>query len=218
MEKSIESIWKEGFLKSDAIIVPRINNLYNQKSKHTIDKFKRMFKINLIAIVIFSFAFLVITTLEGLPVIGITWFVILIGIVVVNKKLMVSLGKIDYQTNSYEYLMSFNKWLQEQLSVNRKIARLYYPFFFLSIIIGFWFFDDEGVTLGSKLVGEVLYGFPDIYLVNGVPLIAIVVVLIIASLLAIFGGNIYTLDVNIVYGRMFKKIKELICELEELRS
>ena len=96
MEKSIENIWKEGFLKSDALIAPKLNDLYNQKSKHVIDKFKRMFKINLIAIVIFAFAILVVTTFNGLPVIGISWFLILIGLVVVNKKLTSSLEKIDY--------------------------------------------------------------------------------------------------------------------------
>ena len=218
MEKSIENIWKEGFLKSDALIVPKINNLYNQKSKHVIDKYKRMFKINLIAIVIFAFAILVVTTFNGLPVIGISWFLILIGLVVVNKKLTSSLEKIDYHKNSYEYLMSFNKWLQEQLAINRKMARLYYPLFFLSIVVGFWFVDDEGVSLGERLVGEVLYGFPDIYLVNGVPLIGIALVLIIAGLLALFGRRIYNMDVKIIYGRMFKKIEELIADLEELRN
>ena len=61
MERSIENIWKEGFLKSDALVAPKINNLYNQKSIHIIDKFKRMFKINLIAIIVFSFVFLIIS-------------------------------------------------------------------------------------------------------------------------------------------------------------
>ena len=28
MEKSIESIWKEGFLKSDALVAPKLNDLY----------------------------------------------------------------------------------------------------------------------------------------------------------------------------------------------
>ena len=55
MEKSIESIWKQGFLENDAMVAPKLNNLYNQKSIHIIDKFKRMFKINLNALVIFSF-------------------------------------------------------------------------------------------------------------------------------------------------------------------
>ena len=218
MEKSIENIWKEGFLKSDALVAPKLNDLYNQKSKHVIDKFKRMFKINLIAIVVFAFAILVATTVNGLPIIGVSWFLILIALVVVNKKLTGSLEKIDYHKNSYDYLMSFNKWLQEQMAINRKMARLYYPLFFLSVVVGFWFIDAEGVSLGQRLVGEVLYGFPDIYLIKGVPLIGIVFIIIIAGLLMLFGGRIYNLDVKIVYGRMFKKIKELITDLEELRS
>jgi hypothetical protein len=98
------------------------------------------------------------------------------------------------------------------------MARLYYPLFFLSVVVGFWFIDAEGVSLGQRLVGEVLYGFPDIYMISGVPLIGIVFVIIIAGLLMLFGGRIYNLDVKIVYGRMFKKIKELITDLEALRS
>jgi hypothetical protein len=218
MEKSIETIWKEGFLKSDALIAPKLNDLYNQKSKHIIDKFKRMFKINLIVIVFFAFAMLAVTSFNGLPIIGISWFLILIALVVVNKKLTNSLEKIDYHKNSYEYLKSFNKWLQEQLAINRKMARLYYPLFFLSIIVGFWFVDAEGVALGERLIGEVLYGFPDIYLVYGIPLIGIVLVLTIAGLLMLFGGRIYNFDVKIVYGRIFKKIEELLTDLEELRT
>ena len=46
----------------------------------------------------------------------------------------------------------------------------------------------------------------------------LVFVIIIAGLLMLFGGRIYNLDVKIVYGRMFKKIKELITDLEALRS
>jgi len=217
MEKSIENIWKEGFLKKDVLVVPNLNDFYNKKSIHIIDKFKRMFRINLIVAVIFALVSLVITTINGLPIIGVSWFLILIGLVVVNKKLLKGLEKIDYHVSSYEYLISFNKWLQEQLAINRKMARLYYPLFFFSIVIGFWFVDAEGVSLGERLVGEVLYGFPNTYLVNGVPLIGIILVLTIASLLALFGGEIYNFDVKIIYGRMFKKIENLITELEELR-
>ena len=74
MEKSIENIWKEGFLKSDALVAPKINNLYNQKSIHIIDKFKRMFKINLIAIVAFSFIFLIVSFFVGIPLMGAIFF------------------------------------------------------------------------------------------------------------------------------------------------
>ena len=218
MEKSIENIWKEGFLKSDALVAPKINNLYNQKSIHIIDKFKRMFKINLIVIVVFSVVFLIATIYNGLPVIGISWFLILSGIVIVNSRLLKGLNKINNHANSYEYLVSFNKWLQNQISINRKMARLYYPLFFLSIVVGFWFVDAEGIPLGERLVGEVLYGFPDIYMINGIPLLAIVFMAVVVGILALFGGRIYMWDVNLVYGRVFKKLEELMADIEELKK
>ena len=70
MEKSIEQIWKEGFLKEATIKAPVIDNLYSQKSVHIIDKFKRRFRINLIAILAFSFFLLTISFLANTPLFG----------------------------------------------------------------------------------------------------------------------------------------------------
>ncbi|MFT4734195.1 MAG: hypothetical protein ACI9DJ_002525 [Algoriphagus sp.] len=218
MEKSIESIWKEGFLKSDALIAPKVNNLYTQKSIHMIDKFKRMFKINLIAIVVFSFVFLVISYFIGIPITGAIFFVMLSVLVIINKKLLEGLEKIDKGVSSYQYLKSFNEWIKKQVVINERFATFFYPIIFLSMIIGFWFKDAEGVPLGERLVGEVLHGFPDIYMVQGVPLIAIGVIIFIVALLAFFGGRIYQWDLNIVYGRVFKKLEELMADIEELST
>jgi len=218
MEKSIENIWKEGFLKSDALIAPKINNLYNQKSIHIIDKFKRMFRINLIAIVAFSFVFLVVTYFVGIPITGIIFFVTLNVLVIINKKLLNGLEQIDKGTNSYQYLKSFNDWMNKQVSVNMHISTFLYPIIFISMILGFWFKDAEGMLLGERLVGEIVHGFPNIYLVYGVPLIGIVAALAIIGLLAFFGGRIYQWDLNLVYGRVFKKLGELMTDIESLRS
>ena len=98
------------------------------------------------------------------------------------------------------------------------MARLIYPLFFLSIVIGFWLFDAEGIPLGERLVGEVLYGFPDIYMINSIPLLAIVFMAVVVAILALFGGRIYMWDVNLVYGRVFKKLEELMADIESLRS
>ena len=46
MENSIKSIWQEGFLKNNDLIAPKVVNLYDRKSEHIIDKYKRMFKKN----------------------------------------------------------------------------------------------------------------------------------------------------------------------------
>lgn len=217
MEKSIENIWKEGFLKSDALVAPKINNLYSQKSIHIIDKFKRMFKINLIAIVVFSFAFLVVSYFIGIPITGIIFFVMLWVLVYFNKKLLNDLEQIDLGDSSYQYLKAFNQWKNKQISINKKFSRFLYPMIFISLILGFWFKDAEGMPLGERLVDEILIGFPDTYLVYGIPLIGVVIVLLILVLLAYFGGRIYKWDLNIVYGRIFRKLDELMTDIESLR-
>ncbi|MEX1384107.1 hypothetical protein [Lutibacter sp.] len=218
MEKSIEDIWKEGFLKSDALVAPKINNLYNKKSIHIIDKFKRMFKINLIAIVVFSFIFLIVTFFIGIPLMGVIFFVTLMTLVIINKKLLNGLEAINTGENSYQYLKTFNQWVKKQVAINKKMSTFLYPIVFISFILGFWFKDTEGIPLGERLVGEILIGFPDIYLIYGIPLIGIVIALLILGLLAFFGGRIYQWDLNLVYGRVFKKLEELMADIESLRS
>jgi len=218
MEKSIENIWKEGFLKSDALVAPKINNLYNQKSIHIIDKFKRMFKINLIAIVAFSFVFLIVTYFLDLFLTGIIFFVTLTVLVIINRKLFNGLERINKSVSSYQYLKEFNQWIKKMVAINKRISTFLYPIIFASLILGGWFQDAEGVRLGERLVNEVLIGFPDVYLVYGIPLIGIVFLFLFLGLLAFFGGRIYLWDLNLVYGRVFKKLEELMADIESLRS
>ena len=218
MEKSIENMWKEGFINSDALVAPKINDLYNQKSIHIIDKFKRMFKINLIAIIAFSFFFLIASFFIGIPLMGAIYFVALTVLVIINRRLYNDLEKIERGVSSYQYLKTFNQWIQKMVAINKKLAIFLYPTFFMSIVIGFWFMDADGIPLGERLVGEVIYGLPDSYLIQGIPLIVIIVIILIVGILAYFGGRIHQWDLNLVYGRIFKKLEELMADIESLRS
>ena len=218
MEKSIEDIWKEGFLKSDALVAPKLNDLYSQKSIHIIDRFKRMFRINLIAIVAFSILFLIVSYYVGIFITGIMFFVMLSVLVMINKHLLNGLEKIDKGLSSYQYLKAFNDWINEQITINERMSTFLYPTIFISLILGFWFKDAEGIPLGERLVSEILIGFPDITMIYGLPLIGIVISFLILGLLAFFGGRIYRWDLNIVYGRVFKKLNELLSDVETLRS
>lgn len=218
MEKSIESIWKEGFLKKDALVAPKIMDLYNRKSIHVMDKFKRMFKINLIAIVVFSSAFLVVSFYLGIPIMGIIFFITLSVLVGINKRLLNDLDKIDKGDSSYQYLKAFNNWIKEQIRINERGSRFLYPIIFLSFIIGFWFKDVEGMLLGERLVNKLLNSYPEMYLIQGVPLIGIIAVIVIVVILSMLGGIIYRWDLNIVYGRVFKKLDELVSDMEELKK
>ena len=146
------------------------------------------------------------------------FFITLSILVFINKKLLNGLEKIDLGISSYQYLKVFNQWVKKQVSINEKISKFLYPIIFISMILGFWFKDAQGMPLGKRLVNEVLIGFPDIYLVYGIPLIGIVIALLITILLGFFGGQIYKWDLNIVYGRVFRKLKELMTDIESLRS
>ncbi len=218
MEKSIESIWKEGFLKSDALIAPKLNNLYNQKSKHIIDKFKRMFKLNLILIVLGSFIVLGVSFLVGIPYLGVPMFIILNVLVLINKKLLNTLLLIEKSTNSYDYLITFDAWLKSQVRINKKFARFLYPVVFLSIVVGYWMKIEKDQRVGEHLVNKLLLAYPDLNLIFGIPIIGIIGALLIAGILILIAGRIYEWDLKIVYGRMFKKLDEIIADIKELKA
>ena len=88
----------------------------------------------------------------------------------------------------------------------------------MAFILGFWFKEVEGIYLGERLVTKLLQLFPNMDLLFGLPLIGIGLVVFTMGLLAFFGGKIYQWDLNIVYGRIFKKLKELLTDLEKLNT
>lgn len=218
MEKSIERIWKEGFLENNALVAPKLNNLYTKKSMYIVDKFKRMFKINLIAIIVFAFIVLPMSFVTNIPFMGIPMFFLFIAIVMINRRLGIGLEKIDNSLNSYQYLCSFDLWINELIMLNTKLSRYLYPYVFLSLIAGFWFGSIGGDIPGEKFVNSLVIDYPNIYMIFGLPLIGILGVIFIVGLLAFFGGMIGKWDLNLVYAGIIKKLKGLLAEMEELRA
>ncbi|MFT5075273.1 MAG: hypothetical protein ACI85B_000305 [Flavobacteriaceae bacterium] len=212
MEKSIESIWKQGFLDNNAMVAPKLNNLYNQKSIHIIDKFKRMFKINLNALIIFSFLVLPLSFLVKIPVMGVLMFILLNVIVLVNKKVFKGLNKIDKNVSSYQYLKSFDEWMQAQILLNMKMSRFIYPYVFIAMVSGFWFSSSIRESLNR------IFGNYQPYMLYEIPVYWVLVILLITITLGIFGGRIYKWDLNLVYGRIIKKLAELIADMEDLKN
>ena len=86
MEKSIETIWKTGFLDSKALIAPKVNDVYTRKSEHGIDKFKRMFGFNLKAIAIGGIVGLRGLLMLQLPITGVVMSITLAVVFIVNKR------------------------------------------------------------------------------------------------------------------------------------
>jgi len=218
MEKSIESIWKEGFLENNALVAPKLNDLYNQKSIDIVDKFRRMYKINIIAIIVFACVLLPIATLAKIPYMGMSFFVLFSVIVFFAIKFKKKLDTIDKNANSYQYLKTFDNWTKEMTSFNTKLSRYLYPFVFLSMVVGFWFGSIGGDIPGENMVNLLLTKYPDMMVLFGVTLLGIIATVLIVGLLAYFGGKIGEWDLKIGYGRILKRLDILLADMEELRK
>jgi len=144
---------------------------------------------------------------------GIGYFFVLNGMLLVNRKLIKSLNLIDKSVSSYDYLKSFNAWIKHQVSVNTKIARIYYPLFYIFMVLGFWFSTVE-VNYIHKILGE----SHEIYLISGIPVYWVIGNLLIMGFISLASGPIYRLDLNLVYGNVFKKLDEITADVEELRE
>jgi hypothetical protein len=218
MEKSIESIWKEGFVNDDKLIAPKVNDLYNQKSIDIVSKFKKMYKINVIGIVLFSFVVLPMSYFSNIPYMGIMMFFLFNLIIIVNRKTIFKLNKIDNSLNSYEYLLSFKNWTDELIAVNTKFSRFLYPYVFLALFFGFWCGSLGGDVPGDIAVKGFVSEFPNTPLIFGFPLVFLAIMLFVMLFLALVGGRIGKWDFNLGYGRIMRRLKTMIKDMEELRQ
>jgi len=213
MEKSIETIWKEGFLQSDALVAPKLNDLYNQKSKNIVDKLVKIFKINLWGVLALGLVFWLIASFSGVPIIGAIFFLLFVILVVFGKLEMNKMGEIDKNVSSYEYLKSVDNWLKAVIAGYTKIYRFIYPAFFILTIVGIWF-SNWGLIISEKLMDK----YPDLQMLFGMPVYLLGFIAFIAILLSVFTGSIYQLDMYSVYGRVFGKLEDIIADMEELRK
>ena len=218
MEKSIESIWEEGFLKNDALVAPKLNNLYKQKSIDIVEKFKRMYKVNIIALMAFALLMLVIAIPSGMPYMAIPMFFLFCGIITIALKFKKKLENLDKSQNSYEYLKSFDNWTKEMIQTNTKLSRFMYPYVCLVMIAGFWFGSSGGDIPGNIMLNEYLLNNPETLTVIGFPVFWLVGLLFTLGVISYFGAAIGNFDLNIVYGRILKKLDGLLLDMEDLRS
>ncbi|MDW3193741.1 MAG: hypothetical protein R8G66_15325 [Cytophagales bacterium] len=214
MERSIESIWKEGFLNTETLNTPKINNLYSQKSLHIVERFKRMGKRNLYGIVIGAVVLFLYTLWVKIAWVGAFIVLLLSYLIWVGKRQAKELEHIQYGASSYIYLCSFNHWLQNAIEEYRRIYRYIYPILFLSIIVGMLYAELPGFeSLITRIMND-----PNTTLVQGLPIFWILPIstfIIAAFFLSEF---LYKFDLNAIYGGIFRKLEELLQDMEELRE
>jgi len=213
MNTSIEQIWKEGFMDSNAMIAPKIIDLYNKKSKNIVDKMETMFKWNLIGIVIMAFIVLIVTSVQGIPFLGMFIFSLLISTVIYGKKELATLALLDKNVSSYQYLKSFDSWLKDLMISYAKLYSFLYPALFLGIMLQLRLSD-----IGLEAISGFVNAFPETLMVLATPMVILVPVAVIAWLLYYFAAPIYKADMYTLYGRALAKLDEIIADMEELKK
>lgn len=212
MEKSIEAIWKKGFLNEKSLVAPKINDLYNRRSMHLVDRMIRMFRLNLTIIVITAIVFPIIYYFLDAIWQGAAASVLLLLTAWYNKRQINSIKTLDQGTTSLDYLKSLDQWLKDVLLKSEKIARFSYPLYVLiaiSTIGSAW--NQQGLTL------KIHQKFPDLILIEDIPLFAQIIAAVAILLMFCFSVKIYKWEVRLMYGRVLDKLEETISEMEKLK-
>jgi hypothetical protein len=213
MSKSIETIWKEGFIDDDSVIIPKVTDLYNKKSQNLVDKFHRMFDINRKAILASAAVILVIMPLIGLPFLGLIIAIMLAFLVYIGNDGYKKLERLDKSSSSYAYLKTFSEWRTDMLELYGKTYTYFYPVLFMVLAVRYRFSDDA-----QSIINLVSTELPGTLMILAIPWFFWAGFLFITGLLFYYGRTLYKVDVDIVYGPSFKKLDQLIAEMEELRK
>lgn len=213
MSKSIEVMWKEGFVNEAHLSAPKVNDLYNRKSQNLVDKLLNMFAVNIKAIVWGCVVMLIIMSLVGAPFLGLYICCLLAPIVIIAKKELKKSVDLSKGQSSYDYIVTFNHWLKNSIKVYSGYYRIFYPLFFLGMA-------TQAIVskAGGKLIALLLEVFPTSLIILGQPYYIWSALVVGIVFFARYAEAIYQWDLNMVYGRQFKKLEELIADMEELRK
>ena len=213
MRKTIEATWREGFLNPDALVAPKVNDLYTRKSMHIADRIQRMLRINQIAIVIGAPMAWALYIALGMPYGGAIMCTAWVGLVVVRRRYIAKFEAPANSLDSYHYLKAFHGWLKDRMARSKRLQRHIYAVTFIALVIGM----GESAP-GQQVIRYIVDSNPGIRLVYGVPLVMIVGVAMTAIVVELLGGVIFDFDVNTVYRNVFRKLDEMVAEMEELRG
>ena len=213
MTKSIEAMWKEGFVNEAQLTAPKINDFYNRKSENMVDKLKSMFDMNIKAIMVGCVIMFVIMSLIGAPFLGLYICCLILPLIFISKKELEKTVNLSKGQSSYDYLVNFNNWLQSSIDTYSGYYKLFYPLFFLGMAI-----QAVVSKAGGKVIALLVENIPTDIMLLGLPYYLIVAIAIVTLFFARYAEAIYRWDLSIVYGRQFKKLEELIADMEELRK
>ncbi len=206
MDKSIESIWKNGFA-SEQLTIPTVEKLYNRKSVSYTEKMIARFKKEIMALIPLAvFLFLINIFLENDNAIiwGLISSIPCLIWYFIGKAQLKSLRDIDYKSNSFDYLISIRFKLNSIQKFNKKLAISSIPILVLPLLL-YTYYNQAGKTI-SEIFGIAGLNYPTI------------TIFLILPILTLAAFVIAQIQFKRVANRTTVGIDELISEMDELRK
>ncbi|WP_299161422.1 hypothetical protein [uncultured Tenacibaculum sp.] len=205
MEKSIEKIWTEAFINEQSLIAPKINNLYNQKSKSIINKIKRTYEIDNKGLIPMAIIVVIGMALLSEVTIGLYAAFLILCLYFFNSKLLSKFKTIDVKSDNLTYLKQYRHIISLIMKSTKRLFVFAIPAAILSIFI--LAFNIKEKSFLSKFIS------------SDTSLLQIISVgFIVAICVSAIGILVYTISTKILYATHISKLDDLIKEMDDLKT
>ncbi|MFD0963601.1 hypothetical protein [Pseudofulvibacter geojedonensis] len=204
MEKSIETIWENGFLNNQDLIAPRLNEIYNKKSQHIVEVLVKKMENEVVLLFIITFFNLVLGSILAKSFVwGIICALTVIPWIFVAKKQLQAIKHIEFTVNCYDYLKRVREKLKQITMFNFKLSVLSVPIVLTPLLI-YTYFNNIDKTFG-EIMGNANLGGSNKLIFIFIPVVTILSALFFKIMLRL--GN-----------KTAKKIEQIVKDMEELRA
>ena len=202
MDKSIEEIWSDEIQDEKYLIPPVIDDLYNKKSILTVDKLKSVSKKDNWSIIPLSIIILIFFIIKSKLLFGLYITTLMLSLFFLNRKKLKFLQTINTSQSCFQYLGKVQEMIKNNVKSTTRLLGIGLPFFgYVGLCIFIFESNMENFILETYSLKQLL--------------IKSIILLISLSVIGIIS---FRLTNYLVYGRLIKKIDEMINELDLLKK
>lgn len=205
MEKSIKTTWNTAFIKEQELIVPKINNLYTQKSQSIISRIQRTYEIDNKGLIPMAILVAVGMILFSEAIIGLYAAFLIVCLYVFNSRLLQRFKTIDVNSDNLSYLKTYRDVINSVMSASKKLFMYAIPLAILSIF-GLSLILNEHSFL-SQIISKDM---------SAIKIIAISTLL--GAAISVLGFAVFKLSTQLLYGRHILRLNDIIKDIEVLNE
>lgn len=205
MDKSIEKRWNEAFLDEQSLIAPKINDIYNQKSKSVINKIKRTYEFDNKGLLPMAGIVVIGGILLSETIIAAYGAFLILSLYFFNTRLLKRFKTIDVKSDNLTYLKNYRSVINSVSKATKKLFIFAIPLAIVSIFALAYGVKEQSF-LSNYISSETSF------------LGTLGVGLMVAIATAMIGYFVYTISTKVLYHSLISKLDDIIKELEELKN